>query len=304
MHFQALKRAAPFLGIDESSYDKELAVSKINIIGAFLHSASTVIVRKVQNPDANQSEELVEIDRKFWKSDQEWYSHRAGLAGRLLCWRAEMPSELILPETPSQIARMDTGSTMMLDRAASLDLQRCYQIALFFWQYLSCISFNTAAPTIRTNLLELQYRLSTMDLHTIKAVNPTTLFGILVAGAHASHSRIERPWFIEQIVQLYPDVQSLDTVWHMHAKFFDPLSSNFKFIEEIWQEVVLARLADCKSAFQVVSEQFVRPIQHSRPTSYTPDMSRPMPVVELREIEAVELERSLHRPARVVRVVS
>jgi hypothetical protein len=267
--------------------------SKINIIGAFLHSKSVVLVRKVDDEVSGGSKEVVEIDRKFWRSDREWYSHRAGLAGRTLAWRAESPSSSLLPESAAAIARMDPNSKL-LGKPEHLEIQRCYQIALFFWKYLNCISFNTSALIIRSNLLELQYRLSNMDLPVTSTACYTTLFNILVAGSEASRCKPERTWFVRQIVWLYPDVKQLNTMWQMLAEFFDPLAVDFRYVEEVWEDVVAARAGPGRVANTQVKEM-VKPIEHFRPTSYAPDLSKPLPVFEVREVEEAALEKDIHK---------
>ena len=277
--------------------------SKINIIGAFLHSRSVVLVRKVHDDTLGRTEEVVEIDRKFWRSDREWYSHRACLASRILAWRAESPSSSLLPETAAAIARMDPDSNILLEEPEHLEIQRCYQIAIFFWMYLNCISFNTSALIIRSNLLELQYRLSNMDLLTMSTVCYTTLFNILLAGANGARSKPERVWFIKQIIWLYPDIQHLDTVWQLLAEFYDPLSLNFKFIEEVWDDIVAVRAATTSSTTNK-DKQLVKPIKHFRPTSYAPDLSKPLPVFELQDLAETALEKSLHKSPGLVTVAS
>ncbi|KIX99305.1 uncharacterized protein Z520_04881 [Fonsecaea multimorphosa CBS 102226] len=294
MHLQALKRMSLLLDMNEASLETELAVSKINIIGAFLHSRSIVVVRKAHRRKQECRKEMIEIDRKFWKSDREWYSHRAHLAGRMLAWRPESPSSSILPESATAIARMDPDSRRFLGESEHLEMQRCYQIALFFWMYLNCISFNTSALIVRSNLLELQYRLSNMDLPTMSSICHTTLFNILLAGMVASRNQPERWWFVEQIVWLYPTIQHLDTVWQLLAEFFDSLSINFRFIQEIWEDIAAARRTLVKST-SPTDGQLVNPIMHFRPTSYSPDLTRPLPVLELEDTEGVSLEKSIHR---------
>ncbi|KAJ9604605.1 hypothetical protein H2200_010719 [Cladophialophora chaetospira] len=301
MHLQALKRMAALLDVDDTSFDRELAVSKINIIGAFLHSKSIVLVRKAEDKTGGPGKEMVEIDRKFWRSDREWYSHRAGLAGRTLAWRAESPSSDLLPESAVAIARMDPDSAF-LGEPEYLEIQRCYQIALFFWKYLNCISFNTSALIIRSNLLELQYRLSNMDLPTMSSTCYTTLFNILLAGSEAARCKSERTWFVQQIAWLYPDIQHLDTVWQLLAEFFDPLAVNFRFIEEVWEDVVAARepRRGTTKVVKAQDKQLVKPIKQFRPTSYAPNLTKPLPVVEVREVEEAELEKGLHKAPGLV----
>ncbi|KIW29005.1 uncharacterized protein PV07_04852 [Cladophialophora immunda] len=299
MHLQALKRMSLLLDTNEAALETELAVSKVNIIGAFLHSRSIVVVRKARRRNSEGRREMIEIDRRFWKSDREWYSHRAHLAGRMLAWRPESPSSSLLPGSATAIARMDPDSCRFLGEPEHLEMQRCYQIALFFWMYLNCISFNTSALIVRSNLLELQYRLSNMDLPTMSSICHTTLFNILLAGTAASRNQPERWWFVHQIIRLYPDIQHLDTVWQLLAEFFDPLSINFRFIQEMWRDFVAARRTITKSTNSSDS-QLVRPIKHFRPTSYAPDLTKPLPVLELDDPDVFSLETSVHQsPGRV-----
>lgn len=267
--------------------------SKINIIGAFLHSRSIVLVRKTCD-NSQGVKEVVEVDRSYWRSDREWYSHRAALAGRMLTWRPESPSSTLLPESAAAIARMDPESVRFLSEREHREMQRCYQMALFFWMYLNCISFNTASLIIRSNLLELQYRLSNMDLPTMSRVCHTTLFNVLLSGMTAARCKPERQWFTEQIVSLYPNIQHLDTVWQLLAEFYDPLSVNFMLIEEVWEDIAAAR-ATTKSSTRIQGKESVNPIKHFRPTSYSPDLTKPLPVFELQDLEETTLEKSVHK---------
>ncbi|KIW92880.1 uncharacterized protein Z519_06729 [Cladophialophora bantiana CBS 173.52] len=303
MHLQALKRMSLLLDTDETLLETELAVSKVNIIGAFLHSRSVVLLRKAHSKAQGRRKEVVEIDRKFWRSDREWYSHRAHLAGRMLAWRPESPSSSLMPESATAISRMDPESCRFLGEPEHVEMQRCYQIALFFWMYLNCISFNTSALIVRSNLLELQYRLSNMDLPTMSSTCHTTLFNVLLAGTMASRNQPERRWFVQQIVWLYPDIQHLDTVWQLLAEFFDPLSINFNFIQEMWEDIVAARRTTTKST-SCPDKQLVKPIKHFRPTSYSPDLTKPLPVIELEDVEDASLAKSLHRSRARVLVTS
>jgi hypothetical protein len=255
-----------------------------------------VLVKKVQ--DQGRSREVVEIDRRFWKSEKEWYSHRAALAGRMLAWRAESPSALLQPESAAALARMDPNSTY-ISESESLEMQRCYQIAIFFWMYLNGISFNTSALIIRSNLLEMQYRLSNMDLASMSVICYTTLFNVLLAGTNAARGHPERRWFVARIVQYYPGVQDLDTAYHLLAEFYDSLSINFRVVEDIWDDIENARsaaLLDWKHASSY-GRQIVRPIKHFRPTSYTPDLSKPIRVLEIEDAEEDLVDKRLHQPS-------
>ena len=133
----------------------------------------------------------------------------------------------------------------------------------------------------------------------------TTLFNTLLAGSEAARCKSERTWFIQQIVWLYPDILHLDTVWQLLAKFFDPLALNFKFIEEIWDDIVAARGGTKQTALSKShseSKQLVKPIKHFRPTTYAPDLSQPLPVFELRDVEEAALERGIHKSPQVLTV--
>ncbi|KAK5552347.1 hypothetical protein LTR46_009676 [Exophiala xenobiotica] len=308
MHFQGLRRISTLLGYDEAPLETELAVTKVNIIGAYLHSSSIVLVRKHDTSHHNghpphvRSE--VEIDRHLWPSEREWFSHRAHLAGRVLAWRSESPSADLQPESALAIARMDPQSSLLhpLDLQ---ELQRCYQISVFFWMHLNAISFNTSALIIRSNLLELQNRLSSnMDLFTMSSVCYTTLFNILLAGTNAAYGHPERWWFVRKIIQLYPDVQSLDTTYQLVADFFDPLALNFNVLQDIWDDVVRVRggfgygdLATNAQENSLPSNKVVRPVKHYRPTTYTPDLKKPTVVLEIEKGEEDSLEDRLHKVA-------
>ncbi|KAI1612865.1 hypothetical protein EDD36DRAFT_247635 [Exophiala viscosa] len=303
MHLRALQRMSALLNLDQAALDAELAVSKINIIGAFLHSRSIVLVRKPSDESGGRFKEVVEIDRRYWRSDREWYSHRAGLAGRTLTWRPESPSSSLLPESAAAIARMDPNSSHFLSAREHREIQRCYQIGLFFWMYLNCINFNTASLIVRSNLLELQYRLSNMDLPTMSRACHTTLFNILLGGMTAARCKPERQWFTQQIVSLYPNIQRLDTIWQLVAEFYDPLSINFRFIEEVWEDIVAVTMATAASP-PPQGKELVTPIKHFRPTSYSPDLTKPLPVFEVQDLEEITLEKSLHKAPKLVPDIS
>lgn len=270
--------------------------SKVNIIGAFLHNASIVVVRKYSAEPDRRLKHIIEIDRRLWKCDREWFSHRACLAGRMLTWRPESPSANLLVESAAAITRMDPKS-MLLGDAELAEMQRCYQIAVFFWMYLNSINFNTSALIIRSNLLELQDRLSKMDLSTMSLICYSTMLNVLLAGTNAARNRPERYWFLMQIVRYYPTVQCLDSLYQSVAVFFDPLSISFNFIKEIWEEIAALRVSGKYAVCQITSpkNQLVRPINHFRPTTYTPDLSRPIAVMEIQDMDETAIENTLHR---------
>jgi hypothetical protein len=265
------------------------------MIGAFLHSPSVVLVRQYSSRSPTRFREVVELDRKLWTCDREWYSHRAHLAGRILAWRAESPSAILLPDSAAALARMDPQSSVLCD-LENLEMQRCYQIALFFWMHLNAISFNTSALIIRSNLLELQYRLSNMDMKVMSAICRTTLFNILLAGTNAARGHPERQWFVKQIVTHYSDVRNLDSLYQLLAAFFDPLCVRFSFIEETWSDIVKARMSSrsrCNN-IDLYDTRMVTPVKHYRPTGYSPSLTRPTAILEVLDDEHDMVEHSLH----------
>lgn len=230
----------------------------------------------------------------MWSCDREWYSHRACLAGRELAWRAESPGANLLPHSAMAIHRMDLGS-WELSEADFSEIRRCYQIAVFFWVYLNAITFNTGALIIRANVLELQNRLCNMNLDTMSSRCYTTLFNILIAGTNASRGQPERWWFIDQIINLYPRLKSLDNIFQSLAQFYDPLSVNFNVLEDIWDDICRvkrrSRLQDTVS--DNCQMEIIRPIKHTRPTTYTPDLTKRYVTVEIRDDGANSAEEML-----------
>ncbi len=108
---------------------------------------------------------------------------------------------------------------------------------------------------------------------------------------------------MRKIIELYPDVQLLDTVYQLLADFFDPLALNFNVLQDIWDDVVRVRgsfghgSATNSQENSLPSNKVVRPVKHYRPTTYTPDLKKPTVVLEIAEGEEDSLEDRLHKVA-------
>ena len=259
----------------------------MNIVCAFLHNQSIVILQTNGQRTAKRLEQVIEIDRKLWTSDREWYNHRASLSARMLAWRVEEPAEKLQPETAAALLRMDPSSKL-LNALETTEMQRCYQIAIYFVMYLHAINFNTAAPRVRSSIVTLQEKLSKMDLNLISSVCKCTLFNIFLAGAMATRGHWERGWFIRHLAIRFPDVQYMDDVYSMLVEFIDPFGIVFSVLEEIWEDVLKFR-----SALSIQSQtghmdlyrgDIVRPVEQNRPITYSPDLSKPTDIVEKKEV--------------------
>ena len=190
---------------------------------------------------------------------------------------------------------MDPGSWELTETEFS-EIRRCYQIAIFFWVYLNAISFNTSAPVIRTNVVELQNRLCHMNLPMMSSRCYTTLLNVLIVGTNASRGQPERWWFINQIIKLYPDLEQLDNIIQSLAEFYDPLSVNFNVIEDIWDDICRAKR---RSRFENTVDhncqvQTIRPIMHTRPTTYEPDLTKRYVRVEIHDDGTNSAEEMLY----------
>lgn len=229
--------------------------------------------------------DMVEIDRKLWISDREWYNHRASLNARMLAWRVEEPAEKLQSETAAALLRMDPTSKLLTD-SENTEMQRCYQIAIYFVTYLHGINFNTSAPRVRSSLATLRGKLSQMNLYFISTVCKCTLFNILLAGAMASRGHWERGWFIKHIATQYPRVCYMDDVYAMLVEFIDPFGVVFSVLEEIWEDVLKFRSAMSMQAghMDLYRGSIVRPVEQNRPITYSPDLSKPTDIVEGKEL--------------------
>lgn len=204
----------------------------------------------------------------------------------MLVWRADSPSGQLVSVTAPAIARMDAGS-VCLENNDLLEIQRCYQIALFLSIYLNNINFNTATPRVRANVLEMKSRLSVLDISTMACLCRCTLFNLLMAGAMATRGFIERDWFIRKIATHYTDVIRIDHVYRLLAEFIDPLHLVYHAVEDVWVDV-----AGFRSTFSIDLQVWDLPtpdeiyeIENLRPMNYSPDLSKPVDLVEIGDPE-------------------
>ncbi|EXJ80932.1 hypothetical protein A1O3_07220 [Capronia epimyces CBS 606.96] len=296
MHLKALQRISGIVGVEGVDLEKEMAVNKINLISAFLHNSSAVLVRKHPHGDSGRVREVVELDRKLWTCDREWYTFCAAVNARTLTWRSESPSARLLPDTAAAIARMDPnsqGQGQGLRPSEAVELQRCYQIALFLSVYLNNISFNTSAACVRSQVLDLQSRLSRMDMMAMTHVCHCTVFNLLMVGAMATRGFLERNWFVRLVAIHYTDVLYIDQVYRLIAEFIDPLHMVYDAIEDTWKDVTSFRsLMSIKMEPRVLANGNDRhvgdidpEIENLRPMNYSPDLSKPIKVVEVDDLD-------------------
>jgi hypothetical protein len=262
----------------------------VNIICAFLHHPSIVVVRTRPETYTGRIKQVVEIDRRLWTSDQAWFGHQASLAGRLLAWRSEAPGELLQKESAASLARLDPGSSV-LDHEVMVEMQRCYQIAIYFSVYLNHINFNPSNLEVRSSLTSLLSKLRKMDLVVVSKVCHCALFNILLHGAIASRGRRERSWFVRHMATLYEEAHYMDDVYNMLVQFIDPFGLVFSVIEEIWEDVLQFRASTSTQTqtrkMQLYQRDVVRPIEHDRPVTYSPDLTNPTEIVEASDPDAV-----------------
>lgn len=237
IHAKAMKRIGSIVGVGRVRLNTELSVAKVNVISAFLHDESAVVVSHRADCAKTQLAHVVELDRALWPSDKVWYAHRGMMAGRVLTWREGEPADHLLDRTEAAILRMDPEARA-LGPQALLEIQRCSQIALFFAIQLHGISFNTSVLRIRRNLEILEAKLDALDLPTAASACPTTLFNILLAGAVASRGHAKRRWYVDTISQLFPQMHFMDDVMDTVAYFVDVYTLITKLMEEVWTEVL------------------------------------------------------------------
>ncbi len=249
MHLTALEQMEK-LGSGRQRVDKgkELAVQRINLVAAFCSPPSLVVVKT--KPDDTH---VIEIDRKDW-DDKKYWSHLAPLNGRVIAWRVNAlragndevgrrEGDWIQRDCEAALEVMDPGCRGTLHEADWTDVVDCYQIALYVAHYLNSVSYNTGKDGVREQVLELKRRLDPLDLGKIYATLPTTIFYILLAGAMGSRGRLERPWFVRALAELYErDLPSMNDVLVMVERCVDPRGMCWRVIEEIWEEVVERRL--------------------------------------------------------------
>jgi hypothetical protein len=256
------------------------------MVSAFLHNSSTIVAKTRPNRISGRVREVVKLDRRLWTVDREWYTFCAAIWARTLTWRADSPSGQLIPVTAPAISRMD-ASSQYLENNDLLEIQRCYQIALFLSIYLNNISFNTAATRVRSNVLEMKSRLSALDLYAMACLCRCTLFNLLMVGAMATRTFIERGWFIRSIATHYTDVIRIDHVYRLLAEFIDPLHIVYNAVEDAWDDVIKFRSAfpvDTQ-AWDVPTPDEVYEIENLRPMNYSPDLSKPVDLIEVDDPE-------------------
>lgn len=162
-------------------------------------------------------------------------------------------------------------------------MQRCYQIALYFSISLNHISFNTAAPEIRTNLTILRSKLFNMDLVLMSQLCHCTLFNILLHGAMAGRGHWERGWFIKLLATLYEDARYVDDVYNLLVEFIDPFGIVFSVIEEIWEDVLKFRASQSTlvGKMDLYQGAVVRPVEQNRPITYSPNLTTPTEIIDV-----------------------
>lgn len=176
-------------------------------------------------------------------------------------------------------------ATRTLPENDVLELQRCYQIALYLSVYLNNISFNTSAPNIRSNALELQARLSLLHLPTITSFAHCTVFNLLMVGAMATRACPERTWFVRLIATHYVDVVRIDQVYRLLADYIDPLHVVYNAVEDTWDDVTnfrSIRLIGWEGGTMLDNDDFYE-IKNLRPMNYSPDLFKPIDLVEVED---------------------
>lgn len=179
---------------------------------------------------------------------------------------------------------MDASSQYLPDHDL-LEIQRCYQIALFLSFYLNNISFNTAATRVRSNALELKSRLSALDISIAACLCHCTMFNLLMGGAMATRGFRERDWFIRSIATQYTDVVRIDHVYRLLAEFIDPLHIVYNAVEDTWEDVVRFRstFSVGPQAWDDLGADDLYEIENLRPMNYSPDLSKPIDLIEVED---------------------
>jgi hypothetical protein len=289
IHARAMGRIGSFVGMDKVKLNTELSVAKVNIISAFLHDESAVVLNYRPNHTVKQLSHVVELDRSLWPSDKVWHAHRGMMAGRVLAWRDGEPQEPLLERTASALIRMDPNIEA-LGTEAFVEMQRCAQVAQFLHVQLNGINFNTSLPRVRRSVEVLIEKLGHLDLHSAAAICPHTLFNVLLAGAIASRGRIERYWYVGVLSELFPNIIFMDDVMESVAWFIDVFTLITKVLEETWTEVLNMRAQSSPDGRCILWRKDL-PYKRDalRPFSRSPNLARPRPVFETWK-EATEVE--------------
>lgn len=180
------------------------------------------------------------------------------------------------------ISRMDPDYGPS-DREQMLEFCRCYQIALYLLVYLNAINSNASAPHIRSNLLELQERLSKMELLSVVSQWNCTFFNMLMVGAMASRALPERVWFAHLLADWYLEVRYLDDVWELMAQFIDPFVIVPNILEEIWHDVLATRFPkNSKTTLNLYRKDVIKleDADQGRPFTRSPKIDGPRKILD------------------------
>ena len=289
IHAKAMRRIGSIVGMDKVSLNTELAVVKVNIISAFLHDQSTVVIQHHPNHTRMQLAHVVELERTLWKSDSVWHAHRGMMDGRVLTWRDKEPSEALLERTEDAIVRLDPNAKA-LGSTNFTELMLCSQIALFFDIYLHSINCNTSMPRIRWNAQILMEKLESIDLDLATTLSPLTLFNILLSGAVACRGSARRPWFIKRTALLFPDVRFMDDIMTRLTAFIDPYTLMRSLLEEVLTEILDSRLGVTAASPRCLWRKDL-PWKRvwERPMTKSPNLSKPRLRIQGKD-EPVEVE--------------
>lgn len=189
---------------------------------------------------------MVEMDRKYWQSDRDWYRHQASMAGRLLTLRADRPWEHLQTNSVDTITRIDPQSKLLTE-AQLTEMQYCHQIALYLSHYLNAISYNTDVSEICEAVQLLQSKLSHVTLKSARRFCNSTLLHLLLCGAMASRGHPQRAWFVRLLSNVYPEVQSMRSFLDRLDEATDTSAMVLQTVEEIWDDVLRLRVKTLQS---------------------------------------------------------
>ena len=289
MHAKALRKLGSSALTSGLNLNTELAVAKVNIISAFLHHKSMVVVKQRPDHTKKQLSHVVELVEQGWhRPEQPWYAKRSLLTARVFAWRAEEPASSIHDRTSAELLRIDPNISL-LDKRDQHELAMCYQIGLFLTHILHCISFNTSNPRIRSNTLLLKEKIMSIDIQSLQRNCPNLLFNLFFSGAVASYCYVERFWFIGHLSLQFPEVRFLNEVKAMMLPFIDPMTLIPKIIDDVWTEVLKLRVSPDKSrkAYELWEQGTYWSQGRDRPWKRSPNLSRP-------NISAVYVERAVN----------
>lgn len=111
------------------------------------------------------------------------------------------------------------------------------------------------------------------------------MFNLLMVGAMATRGFLERDWFIRNIATHYTDVIRIDHVYRLLAEFIDPLHIVYNAVEDTWEDVIKFRAVFSvgPQAWDIPSQDDVYEIENLRPMNYSPDLSKPIELIEVED---------------------